>query len=291
MRVAHLILTYTDPQLTERLIRNLQHRNADFYIHVDKKNDINQYLYLKGFSNVYFINKRADLKWAGFSTILATFNCIKEIVASGIHYEFINFLSGQDYPLKRADEIDSFFQKNYGSEFLSYRDFKNEWKEGMLRMESYFLNDYQFPGKYMLEKILKSILPKRKIPYDLHPYGNSMFWMLSPEAAMYVVNTVEGDKKLLRFFSFCWGTDEFVFQTILMNSSYKDRIVNNNHRYIDWSAGGASPKTLTLSDARQLADSNMLFARKFDLIRHPEIIDFIDKQILSHGTLYKKPDI
>ena len=291
MRVAHLILTYTDPQLTERLIRNLQHRNADFYIHVDKKNDINQYLYLKGFSNVYFINKRADLKWAGFSTILATFNCIKEIVASGIHYEFINFLSGQDYPLKRADQINSFFQKNTGSEFLSYRDFRNEWKEGMIRMESYFLNDYQFPGKYLLEKILKRILPKRKIPYDLHPYGNSMFWMLSPEAAMYVVNTVEGDKKLLRFFSFCWGTDEFVFQTILMNSSYKERIVNNNHRYIDWSAGGASPKTLTISDARQLADSDMLFARKFDLILHPEIIDFIDKQILSHGKPHKHTDI
>lgn len=291
MRVAHLILTYTDPRLTERLIQKTQHRNADFYIHVDKKNDFNHYLYLKGYANVYFINKRADLKWAGFSTVLATFNCIKEIAASGIKYEFINFLSGQDYPLKTANAIDDFFQKNIGSEFLSYRDIRNEWKEGLIRMESYFFNDYEFPGKFLLEKLLKRLLPKRKIPYDLHPYGNSMFWMLSPEAALYVVKTVEGDKKLRQFFSLCWGTDEFVFQTILMNSVYKDRIVNTNSRYIDWSAGGASPKTLDLSDAARLSKSDMLFARKFDLKRHPQIIDFIDQQILSNGTSHKHTDL
>jgi len=291
MRVAHLILTYTDPQLTERLIRKIQHRNADFYIHVDEKNDINQYLYLKGFSNVYFIKKRANLKWAGFSTVLATFSCIKQIVATGIHYDFINLLSGQDYPIKKAHEIDDFFQHHIGSEFLSYRDIKNDWKEGLIRMEKYFLNDYQFTGKYLLEKLLSSVLPKRKIPYDLHPYGKSMFWILSPEAAMYVVNTVERDKKLRQFFSLCWGTDEFVFQTILMNSPYKNRIVNNNYRYIDWSAGGASPKTLDISDATRLSQSDMLFARKFDLIKHPEIIDFIDKQILSHGTPHKHTNI
>ena len=291
MRVAHLILTYTDPRLTERLIRKTQHMNADFYIHVDQKSDINQYLHLRGFNQVYFINDRKDLKWAGFSTVLATFSCIKEIVATGIRYDFINLLSGQDYPLKTAIELNDFYQENIGKEFLSYRDFRNDWTEGLIRMESYFLNDYALPGKYLLEKLLRKILPKRNLPDNLHPYGESMFWMLSPEAAMYVVNTVEGDKKLKRFFSFCWGSDEFVFQTILMNSFYRPKIVNNNHRYIDWSAGGPRPKTLDISDAPALLKSSMLFARKFDLERYPEIIDFIDKQILSNGTSHQYTNI
>jgi hypothetical protein len=284
MRVAHLILTYTDPALTERLISKMHHRNADFYIHVDKKCDINSFLYLRGYANVYFISDRTDLKWAAFSTVLALFKCIKHIVASKIPYSFINLLSGQDYPLKNADEIDNFFQQHTGTEFLSYRDFLNEWPEGMLRIEKYFFNDYKFTGKYLLEKLLSKVLPKRKLPYDLHPYGNSMFWMLSPEAALFVVKTVEGDKKLRSFFALCWATDEFVFQTILMNSMYREKIVNNNHRYIDWSAGGPSPKTLDIGDALPLLHSPMLFARKFDLAQHPEIIDFIDKQILTHGT-------
>jgi len=284
MRVAHLILTYTDPALTERMIWKMHHRNVDFYIHVDNKYDITPYLFLKGFSNVYFIKHRTTVRWAAFSTVLAIFECIKEIVATGIKYDFINLLSGQDYPLKNADQLYRFFRKNTGKEFLSFRDIKNDWKEGLIRMENYYLGEYQFPGKFLVEKLLQKFIPKRKLPNDLHPYGKSMFWMLSPEAALYVVNTVEADKKLFRFFSLCWGTDEFVFQTILMNSRYKDRIVNNNHRYIDWSAGGASPKTLDISDAFALSGSDMLFARKFDLQRHPEIIDFIDKQILPNGT-------
>lgn len=286
MRIAHLILTYTNPRQTERMIRRLSHQNFDFYIHVDKKFDINPHLFLESIPNVYFINNRIDVRWAGFSTVTATFECIKEIVATGIEYDFINFLSGQDYPIKSADYINGFFVQNTGKEFISYRDIKNDWKEGLIRMERYFLSSYSFKGKHRLEALINKILPKRTLPYNLHPYGKSMFWMLSPEIAMYVVNTVENDQKLKQFFALCWASDEFVFQTILMNSIHKDKIVNNNYRYIDWSAGGANPKVLDENDAEKLASSEMLFARKFDMVNHPGILDLIDKNLSLHGAHY-----
>lgn len=286
MRIAHLILTYTNPRQTERMIRAMYHENFDFYIHVDKKFDINPHLFLESLPNVYFINNRINVKWAGFSTVVATFECIKEIVATGIQYDYINFLSGQDYPIKSAEYINDFFQQNIGKEFISYRDIKNDWKEGLIRMERYFLSSYNFIGKYRLENFLTNILPKRKLPYKLHPYGKSMFWMLSPETAMYVVNKVEGDAKLKNFFALCWASDEFVFQTMLLNSPLKDKIVNNNYRYIDWSAGGANPKILNKEDAGELAASDMLFARKFDMVKSPEILDIIDKHLLTHGTYH-----
>ncbi|MCX2479522.1 glycosyl transferase [Pedobacter sp. MC2016-15] len=284
MRVAHLILTYTNPGQTERMIRKLYHDNFDFYIHVDKKFDITPHLYLSALPNVYFVRKRTDVTWAGFSTIIATFECIKEIVATGITYDFINFLSGQDYPIKSADYIHDFFEENKGKEFLSFRDFRNDWKEGLLRMERYYLSAYNFKGKYRIEQLINFIMPKRKMPRNLHPFGKSMFWMLSPEAAMYVVNTVENDKKLRNFFWLCWASDEFVFQTILMNSVWKDKVINNNYRYIDWSAGGPNPKILNESDAPQLAATDDLFARKFDVVNSPEILDYIDNYILTHGA-------
>lgn len=284
MRIAHLILTYTNPKQTERMIMMMYHENFDFYIHVDKKFDINPHLFLKSLPNVYFINNRVDVKWAGFSTVIATFECIKEIVGTGIPYQFINFLSGQDYPLKPAPEIYTFFKENIGKEFLSYRDFKNDWKEGLIRMENYFLSSYSFPGKHRLEHLINKIMPNRKLPYNLHPYGKSMFWMLSPEVAMYVVNKVENDKKLRQFFSFSWASDEFVFQTMILNSRYKNRVVNNNYRYIDWSAGGANPKVLNETDFEKLKKTEMLFARKFDMVNSPKILDLIDNHILNNGT-------
>ncbi|RZL37446.1 MAG: glycosyl transferase [Pedobacter sp.] len=281
MRIAHLILTYTDPHQTERMIKNMMHEDFDFYVHVDKKFDINPHLFLKKLPNVYFINNRVNVKWAGYNTVKATFECIKEIVSKGIEYKYINFLSGQDYPLKSATVLADFFEKNSGKEFLSYRDIKNDWKEGLIRMEKYFLTNYTFKGKNTIEHILNFVLPKRKLPYNLHPYGKSMFWMLSPEAAMYVVNKVEGDKKLINFFSLCWGSDEFVFQTILLNSSYKDKVVNENFRYIDWSLGGANPKVLDESDFEAIEKSNLLFARKVNETKSAKLMDLIDTKLLT----------
>lgn len=280
MRIAHLILTYTNPKQTERMIKSMEHKDFDFYIHVDKKFDINPHLFLKSLPNVYFINNRVDVKWAGYNTVKATFECIKEIVNTGIEYNYINFLSGQDYPLKPADELFAFFSENVGKEFLSYRDIKNDWKEGLIRMEKYFLSNHSFKGKTKLENIVNYIMPKRKLPYNLHPYGKSMFWMLSPEVAMYVVNKVEGDKKLINFFSLCWASDEFVFQTILLNSEYKNKIVNNNYRYIDWSLGGANPKTLDESDFEKLKKSNMLFTRKVSQEISSTLLEHIDTELL-----------
>lgn len=291
MRIAHLILTYTNPEQTERMIRNMYHENFDFYIHVDKKFDIKPHLFLRKLPNVFFIQHRVDVQWAGFSTVKATFQSIKEIVATGIEYKFINFLSGQDYPVKSAEYINNFFENNTGKEFLSFRDIKNDWKEGLIRMENYFLSSYNFRGKYTLEKLINKLLPKRKLPYDLHPYGKSMFWMLSPETALYVVNTVEKDQKLKDFFSLCWASDEFVFQTILLNSPYKNKIVNNNYRYIDWSAGGANPKVLDETDIGPITKSDMLFARKFNMVKSPEILDLIDKNILTHGIYNKHTNV
>jgi hypothetical protein len=291
IRVAHLILTYTNPQQTERMINRMYHPNFDFYIHVDKKMDIGSHLYLETLSNVYFIKNRVDVTWAGFSTVQATFECIKEICRSGIKYEFINFLSGQDYPIKPAEILYDFYTKNTDKDFLSYRDFTKEWKEGMLRIEKYYLTNYNFRGKNTLERLINLVLPKRKLPGKLIPYGKSMFWMLHPETALYVVNTVEQNKTLKRFFSLSWASDEFVFQTVILNSSYKKNVINNNYRYIDWSGGGANPKVFDVGDFASIASSGMLFARKFDLIEKPEILNLIDQQLLSNGAYSKPPDL
>ncbi len=280
MRIAHLILTYTNPQLTERMITRMFHPEFDFYIHVDKKYAIEPYLYLKNLPNTYFINKRTEVNWAGFNTVLACLACIKEIVSTDIPYDFINLLSGQDYPLKPARELALFFKQNIGKEFISYRDFKNEWPEGLLRMERYFLSNYNFKGKYLAETLINSMLPKRKFPNNLRPFGKSMFWMLSPRVAMFVVTEIANDSSLRNFFNYTWGSDEFVFQTLIMNSEHSNKVINENYRYIDWSLGGANPKILEEKDFAAIEKSGMLFARKIDYKKSIKLLDLIDLKLL-----------
>ena len=86
-------------------------------------------------------------------------------------------------------------------------------------------------------------MPYRQFPLDLNLYGSSdsSWWVISAGAAKYLVNFVESNPKLNRFMQFTWGADEFLIATVLMNSPFKDKIANNNLRYIDWSEGGTHP--------------------------------------------------
>ncbi|WP_345949062.1 beta-1,6-N-acetylglucosaminyltransferase [Mucilaginibacter sp. PAMB04274] len=292
MKIAHLILTYTNPQLTERLIKAITHPQFDFYIHVDKKYSIEPYLYLQQYPNVYFIKDREDVRWAGYNTIKATFKCIREIVASGTQYEYINFMSGQDYPLKSAEDMLSFFEQNKGKQFIEYQSIDREWIEAQPRITKYHFTNFTFKGRHRIEWLVNLFTPKRKMPQNLDPYGKAMFWMLNPKRAMHVVNFVESNPQLERFFLFTWGSDEFVFQTILMNSPYKDELVNNDYRYIDWSAGGAHPKVLDMGDFVKATQTGDLFARKVNAEKSSELLDAFDKHIkLTPSTsTYGLPD-
>jgi len=253
----------------------------DFYIHLDKKIDLNTHRDLFDIPNVFFIKNRIDVKWAGYTIVKAAFNGIKQIVESGIKYDFINLLSGQDYPVKSPERISEFLQQQAGKQLIKCWDFETEWAEALLRINKYHLTDTVFKGRYMVQRFINSII-KRKTPFGLKFYGtNSTFWTLTPDCALYVVNYVESRHHLTRFLKFTWGSDEFVFQTIIMNSPYKDSVVNNNYRYIDWSAGGSRPKTLLTEDYEKIIASDDIFGRKFSIEVDSSILDLIDAENLA----------
>ena len=178
MKVAHLILTYTDPVQTERMIKALSNPNFDFYIHVDKKIDIAPHLYLGNLPNVYLIKNRVEVRWAGYNTVKATFSCIKEIANSGRLYHYIDFLSGQDYPIKSASYIQEFLSQHKGKEFIEAIDIAVNFKEDLPKLTRYHFVNFTFKGKYKLEWLCNILLGKRKIPASLTMYGKAMFWML-----------------------------------------------------------------------------------------------------------------
>src|ERR1700756_3681383 len=103
MRIAHLILTHKNPQQLERLIRVLDHPAFDFYIHVDKKDDQAPFAFLAQKKNVFFINDRVPVYWAGYGTIQAPLNGFAQMLPK--EYDYINVTSGQDFPLRSPDDI------------------------------------------------------------------------------------------------------------------------------------------------------------------------------------------
>lgn len=83
----------------------------------------------------------------------------------------------------------------------------------------------------------------------------------------------------LKRFNYTWGSDEFYFQSILLNSKFKDNCVNDCLRYIIWDGG--APFNLKMKDYENIKNNinNNLFARKFDENIDNDIIDKLYKDL------------
>jgi hypothetical protein len=279
MRIAHLIIAYKEPTQVARLVKALTHADFDFFIHIDKKSNQAAFEMLQQINRVTFIKNRIQVRWAGFSFTKAIINGMREILASGTRYDFINVMSGQDYPIKPVASMVDFFQNHLGSTFMSWEQEGSPWwQESMGRIEQYHTTDFNFKGQYKLQFLINRVLPKRKfpLPYTLFGGNCSMYWTISTACAAYVVAFLDQHPDLQRFARFTWAPDEFLIPTIIMNSPFREKVINKSLRYFDWSQGGANPKLLTNQDVHLLARSDSFFARKFDIRQDSLVLDKLD---------------
>lgn len=276
MRIAHLILAHKNPQQLERMIKALQHPSFSFFIHVDKKSDIQPFEYLSEIENVSFIKNRTKVYWAGYGTIQATINGLEEIPFS--QFDYVNVTSAQDFPLKTPGEIYNFFLNRKGKEFITCEPVETKWKEAKVRVTKYHLINWRIPGKFQLEKIVNAILPERKFPFDFELAGRSNWFTITNQAAKYLLEFIHQHPKYIRFFKYSWGGDELFFSIILYNSHFKERIVNNVV-YVDWSEKKAHPKVLKKEDYNVLLSTDKLFGRKFDVNIDADIITMLENKL------------
>lgn len=281
MKIAHLILTHKNPQQLDRLIRCLNHPAFEFYVHIDKKVAIEDFEYLKKYQNVHFIQKRTKIYWAGFGTIQATINGFEELAP--LNFDYINVISGQDFPIKRADFIYQYILDRKGTEFITCESIDDEWKTAAVRVRQYHLINWKIPGKFRLEKLANKILPQRVFPLPHKIVGRANWFTLSNEAVKFSLQFLKDHPEVVRYYKYCWGADEFIFSTILYNSRFKDRIADNLV-YVDRTGRtDGHPRILIAEDFDRLKASEKLFARKFDM----DIDSLIFSKLESHLGLVK----
>jgi hypothetical protein len=288
MKLAHLILAHAHPGQLSRLVNALAHKDADIYVHIDAKSDLADFAHLNKQPQLYFIKNRVSVFWGTYSMVSATLNSFEEILEHQIPYSHINLLSAQDYPLAPSDHIHDFLATNADKTYMHSLYIPDDWDEAMERITTYNFGDYKFKGHYLLQHAVKFLGIRRKMPRGVEPYGRSQWFTITPLCARYVIDYLNEHPRMKRFFRMSFAPDEFVFQTVLMNSPHKASLVNDNLRYIDFSNGGYHPKTLTSGDAMTLLNSGKLYARKFDQEKSSALLEFIDEQVLTKNPVLKK---
>ena len=287
MKIAHLILAHKNPQQLLHLVEAMQHPAFHFYIHIDKKKDDAPFKALINKSNVFFVENRTKVYWGDWGTIQATLNGFEVILPKG--YDYVNVMSAQDFPIKPADYIYQYFCDRKGTQFITCDFIEGDWSDVKSRITNYHLINWRIPGKFRLGKLLTKILPPRVFPIDYDIVGRANWFSLTTEAARYAVQFLREHPELVRYFRYCWGADEFIFSTVLYNSSFKETI-KKNLVYVDWDHEGhiGHPRTLNTTDFDKLKASDKLFARKFDLEADPSVITVLQKLTgnqRQHGEL------
>jgi len=284
-KMAYAIQCHKNPHQINMLIERINDKNIDIFVHVDKKSDIINKIINK--ENIYFIKDRIEVKWGGFSQVEATLSLFREIRNHG-NYNYVHLISGQDYPIKSKKDIKEFFAKNEGKQFLEYFELPYSlWKYGGLnRVEVYYPQLLCNRNKFISKPrsiyefiIMKTKIFKRNIEFLPSLYGGSSWFSITGDCMEYILDYVENNPNYIKFFENSFCSDEIFFQTIILNSKYKDSVVNDNLRYIDWTGTGPLPRTLMMKDLNKIMDSKKLFARKFDISVDKEVLENINKLI------------
>lgn len=269
-----LILAHKNHNQIMRLINHLK-TDFDLYVHIDKRNKLN----IKSFDNVN-VYKEFKTYHGGVSLVIATLFLIEEAYKN--NYDRYIFISGQDVPLKTNKEIINFFDANKNKEYISYESINNS--EAMYKEMSFRLNSYNFGKLYRLifhrnirELLSNFPLIKRTTPKNIY-YG-SQWWNLTNNAIKYILDYTKQNPNFLKRFNYTWGSDEFYFQSILLNSEFKDNCINDCLRYLIWGVG--TPINFTIKDYDDIKNNinNNIFSRKFDENIDNDIIDKLYKDL------------
>lgn len=246
-----------------------------FYIHINKKafisdSEIDQ---LRELPNVKFISRKYLIRWGG-TRILKSFLELAQKAVEDDDYAYFHTVSGQDFPIKSSEEIHSFFKQNQGKEFIEYFPLPTDrWEYGgMDRFNFYQLYDlfnFKTPfGKSMIRitlKLQKLIGVKRNTFRKLPPlFGGSCWFSITGDCMKYCIDYCSRNSNFLQNHEYTFGPEESFFQTIIMNSPFKENVINDNLYYIDWNfRNGNSPALLDESDFEEIIKSEKLFGRKF----------------------------
>lgn len=250
----------------------------DCWVHVDKKSTADEFRKSIIHRNVYFVTPSQSVEWGCFSTVEAMLYSLKQVTEySSAKYDYINFLSGQDYPLQQPSSFLHYLDINEDYEYMGITPYQVS-SDFVRRIHKYDLRSYSFPGKILVERILNKLISTRKFPYDFDIRKGPQWITITRSAACYFIDFVSKNPAYINYFRKVHIADEFFFQTILFNSSFKGKIIDKLFHYTDWSEYKSHPKLLTVDDYNQLTNSSdCFFARKFDMNIDVKILDLLDK--------------
>lgn len=242
--VAILFLVHKSPEQLSHLLKRLDDKRFDFYIHVDAKSDINRFLPIESeikCSHVHWVRNRVKTYFNDFSLVEATYNVMNAAYTEGVYMYYV-LLTGQDYPIKNNDYIYKKLYESYPTAYIDMYGVNDAYSIGIKwvknigysyfsqslrkKLQSILGNKLYYSSYGRIAKVLPKIYdfsmtrfrysPRKRIEETEYTYSaGSHFWILPDMAIKHIINVFKHDTNINDIFHHVAAPEESYFQTVL----------------------------------------------------------------------------
>jgi hypothetical protein len=270
---------------------------------------------LTSLPNVYVINGRGG--YGDFSHLDRYFTAVDWLDERGIEYDWLENLTGQDFPLRPIPEIEDILESTEADGYLQYapvfpertpkdvdwgagpefrpcRPFDasmryefRHWRIGRPTpakqrwLRPFMIIDWMQPWVRLSLAYQTIGVRRRKTIFNsgFIAYGGLFQCTLSARCVRYVRNFARENPDVVAFFRTLLGPEEVFLQTVLVNSG-KFHLIPDAKRYVDFTnQRNARSKILDVNDLNAMVASGAHWARKFDQQREGEVLEILRSRI------------
>ncbi|WEK70361.1 MAG: beta-1,6-N-acetylglucosaminyltransferase [Candidatus Chryseobacterium colombiense] len=272
VKIAYFIMVHHKPNVFKAMFQKIYTKDQIYLIHIDRKakSEVTEeiQLYISQFPNVYILES-LNIVSGGFSMIQAELNAMEFLLNASLEWDYFINLSGEDHPLKSQQIIRKFLTANNGRNYLFYYDQKFFRPDTLKRIQNHFTE---------LAYKISSFIYKREFMKGITPYIGGKWFIFTRNTCAFLTN----NKKVLDFEDYYLHTflpAESFFQTVLMNTSFNDIIVNDDKRAV-FEQSFFQSKQDTLNYIESLKSSNQIFIRKINHKTDENILSYIEDTYL-----------
>jgi hypothetical protein len=315
MRVCYYLQTHTRPAQVNRLVDLIKAGSPDSVVLIshDASRPPLDVKHLEALPGVHVFTEHGG--YGDFSHLERYFAAIDWLDEQGIEYDWLENISGQDYPLRPIAEIEATLASADTDGYLLYapvfpgqvpagadtgtgKPLCTPWDAAMRYRYRHWWLGKPTPAKQRWLRPLMAIdfaqpwlrvslafstlgLRRRKTIFgdDFICYGGWFFSTLSADAVRYARDFARDNPDLLRYFRTVLAPEEIFLQTVLVNSG-KFTFEPDSKRYIDLSASRNNhSKTLGIADLDAMLASDAHWARKFDPEHDEAVLAALDERV------------
>ena len=283
IKMAYLLVAHKCPEQVNLFIQQLlDYGDCDIYIHIDKKKPEMIEKIVK--NSRVFVCSIYDVRWGSFEIVKAGYYLMRMARSSGKNYTHMYFGSGQDLLVKKGlyeyldEHPDTTFIHMVGE--VTNRDresarYRVRWPQKLMIRNDLHLYRFIRIVMQLLCKIGIVLFPNKKKLESPVRFYEGRTWFIAPIRVMkYILDYIDENPDYESFWEESLAADLMFFQSIIMNSPYKDK-VEDELMYAEFGKTFRTnnhPLTVTMNMRERIAAGNYFCARKFEIDEDEEVI-------------------